>query len=41
LVHTALTPGTSWEGAERRRLAGLGLSRERRGAVVVYRLRPG
>ena len=40
VVHPQLAPGTSWEGAERRPVAGLGLDRERRGTVFVYRLGP-
>jgi hypothetical protein len=38
VVHPALAPGTSWEGAERKPVAGLGLDRDARGSVVVYRL---
>jgi hypothetical protein len=38
VLHPGFARGTSWAGAERRPVAGLGLSRERRGAVVVYRL---
>ncbi len=41
VVHPDLSPGTSWEGGERKPVAGLGLDRERRGPVVVYRLVPG
>ena len=40
VVHPNLAPGTSWEGAAQSPVAGLGLDRERRGAVVVYRLAP-
>jgi hypothetical protein len=40
ILHTELLPGTSWEGAERRSVAGLGLRRERRGGIVVFELRP-
>jgi hypothetical protein len=41
VLHPAFARGTSWDGAERRPVAGLGLSRERRGGVVVYSLAPG
>jgi hypothetical protein len=41
VVHPDLSPGTSWEGAGQKPVAGLGLDRERRGSVVVYRLAPG
>jgi hypothetical protein len=40
VVHPSLAPGTSWEGAERKPISGLGLRRERRGAVVVYSVPP-
>jgi hypothetical protein len=40
VVHPELAPGTSWEGVERKPVAGLGLDRDRRGSVVVYRLAP-
>ena len=40
VVHPELSPGTSWEGAERKPVAGLGLDREARGTLVVYRLLP-
>jgi hypothetical protein len=39
VLHPALARGTSWAGAETKPIAGLGLSRERRGDVVVYALR--
>jgi hypothetical protein len=38
VLHPDLAAGTSWAGAERRPLRGLGLVRERRGDVVVFRL---
>ena len=40
VLHPAFAPGTSWAGAEGKPVAGLDLSRERRGAVIVYRLAP-
>ena len=40
VLHPEFAPGTSWEDAERKPVAGLGLDRERRGSVVVYRLVP-
>jgi hypothetical protein len=39
VLHPGLAPGTSWEGAERKPLTGLPLTRERRGDVIVYRVR--
>jgi hypothetical protein len=39
VLHPALARGTSWQGAEREPLAGLGLTRARRGEVVVFELR--
>ncbi|MEA2448197.1 MAG: hypothetical protein QOG63_129 [Thermoleophilaceae bacterium] len=36
VVHTDLAPGTSWHDAAVKPVAGLGLRRERRGALVVY-----
>jgi hypothetical protein len=38
VLHPAFARGTSWQGAERRPVTGLGLHRERRGGVLVYRL---
>src|SRR3954452_10469479 len=38
VVHPGLARGTSWQGADRRPIAGLAFGRQRRGAVVVYRL---
>jgi hypothetical protein len=38
VLHPALARGTSWQGAERKPLAGLGLTRARRGEVVVFEL---
>ena len=40
VVHPGLAAGTSWEDADRKPVAGLGLDRERRGSVVVHRLAP-
>jgi hypothetical protein len=40
VLHPALAAGTSWAGAARHPIAGLGLSSERRGGVIVYRLAP-
>jgi hypothetical protein len=40
VLYPRFAPGTSWSGAEGRPTAGLGLSRERRGAAIVYRLAP-
>ena len=40
VLHPEFAPGTSWEAAEGKPVAGLGLSRERRGSVVVYRVLP-
>ncbi|MEA2412073.1 MAG: hypothetical protein QOC77_2634 [Thermoleophilaceae bacterium] len=39
VLHPQLARGTSWEGAERKSLAGLGLTRSRRGDVIVFRVR--
>jgi hypothetical protein len=39
VLHAELARGTSWEGAERKPLAGLGLTRARRGGVIVFRVR--
>ncbi|MEA2442044.1 MAG: hypothetical protein QOH76_3468 [Thermoleophilaceae bacterium] len=39
VLHPALAARTSWEGAERKPLSGLPLTRERRGQVVVFYLR--
>lgn len=39
VLHPGLAAGTSWEGAETAPFSGLGLVRERRGDVVVFRLR--
>jgi hypothetical protein len=39
VFHPALAAGTSWSGAATKPLRGLGLTRERRGDVVVYTLR--
>jgi hypothetical protein len=39
VLHPALAAGTSWEGAARKPLSGLALTRERRGEVVVFHLR--
>jgi hypothetical protein len=41
VLHPNLAPGTSWEGAETKPLAGLGITRERRGDVVVFHLPQG
>jgi hypothetical protein len=38
VLHPKFAPGTSWAGAADRPIAGLGLRRERRGAVIVYHL---
>jgi hypothetical protein len=38
VLHPNLARGTSWEGAERKPLSGLGVTRERRGDVVVFHL---
>ena len=38
VLHPNLAPGTSWEGAERKPISGLGITRERRGDVVVFAL---
>ena len=40
VLHPALAAGTSWQAAAAKPVAGLGLSRERRGAVIVYALPP-
>jgi len=40
VLHLRRLEGTPWEGAQRRRVVGLALRRERRGDVVVYELRP-
>jgi hypothetical protein len=40
VLHASLAAGTSWAGAGQRSVAGLGLSRERRGAVIVYGIAP-
>ncbi len=39
VLHPNLAAGTSWAGAERKPIAGLGLTRGRRGDVVVFRVR--
>jgi hypothetical protein len=39
VLHPNLAAGTSWAGAERKPIAGLGLTRERRADVVVFRVR--
>jgi hypothetical protein len=39
VFHPELAPGTSWEGADRKPLSGLPLTRERRGDVVVFHVR--
>ena len=39
VFHPELAPGTSWEGADRKSLSGLPLTRERRGDVVVFHVR--
>jgi len=39
VLHPTLAVGTPWDGAERRPIAGLELTRERVGNVIVYRLR--
>jgi len=38
VLHPSLAGCTAWQGAERRPIAGLGLTRSRRGDVVVYSL---
>jgi hypothetical protein len=38
VLHPNLAAGTSWQGAERKPLSGLGVTRERRGDVVVFHL---
>jgi hypothetical protein len=40
VLHPRFAPGTSWARAAARPVAGLGLSRERRGPAIVYRLAP-
>jgi hypothetical protein len=40
VLHPEFAPGTSWEDAERKAVDGLGLGRERRGAVIVYSVAP-
>jgi hypothetical protein len=40
VLYPRFAPGTSWARAKDKGVAGLGLSRERRGAAVVYRLAP-
>src|SRR4051812_10202877 len=39
VLHPELAAGTAWQGAERRPVSGLALTRERRGDVVVFHLR--
>jgi hypothetical protein len=39
VFHPGLAAGTAWEGADRRPVSGLALTRERRGDVVVFRVR--
>jgi hypothetical protein len=39
VLHPNLAAGTSWAGAETKPIAGLGLSRARRGDVVVFAVR--
>jgi hypothetical protein len=39
VFHPALSAGTAWEGAERKPLSGLPLTRERRGEVITFRVR--
>lgn len=41
VLHPNLAPGTSWEGAEDKPLSGLGITRERRGDVVVFHVPEG
>jgi hypothetical protein len=38
ILHPTYVPGTSWAGSATKPLAGLGITRERRGDVVVFRL---
>jgi hypothetical protein len=38
VLHPNLAAGTSWEGAENKPIAGLGVTRERRGDVVVFQI---
>jgi hypothetical protein len=38
VLHPDLAPGTSWAGTERKPIAGLGITRERRGDVVVFHI---
>jgi hypothetical protein len=39
VLHPGLARGTSWAGAETKPIAGLGLTRQRRGDLFVYALR--
>lgn len=39
VLHTRRLEGTPWKSAPRRPVAGLGLTRERRGEVIVYEIR--
>ena len=39
VLHPALAGGTSWAGAETKPIAGLGLTRARRGDVIVFAVR--
>ena len=39
VLHPALAAGTAWQGAGRKPLSGLPLTRERRGDVIVFHLR--
>jgi hypothetical protein len=39
VLHPALAAGTSWSAAATKRVGGLGLTRERRGDVIVFMLR--
>jgi hypothetical protein len=38
ILHPTYVPGTSWAGSATKPLGGLGITRERRGDVVVFRL---
>jgi hypothetical protein len=40
VLYPSFASGTSWAGAAERPVAGLGLGRERRGSVIVYRVLP-
>jgi hypothetical protein len=40
VLHPDLAPGTSWEGAERKPADGLGVTREHRADVFVFRIPP-